>query len=345
MLTMSELVPSQSMQRIFKEKGFVLTDFNKATIIWNWGEIGKRRDEIFTVLRDMAAITPDEILKRQIHERFAYEDKILETFRNNAAGRYVYVVIDKKGYPRGYFADYNMARNHGISHAKKDENYEIEKHLIITRESNLQVKHDWAQVGGMICSADGTIEYLWSSELEEDVKMGERVYTRPDRFEDQFIVMPVFEYHPGTAVRCLNHSFYGEYGIITEDWEEDHKWNMELLEQGCGLGFPSISVKVRFLTEEGVWSHEHINPLYLEPDNYRCEGDDEKASANRRAAESLMEYLSQKRKNADNSDRYAQKAIQSAKEYRDICFKIRMEKESKKEWNFDKVKKVEDLIC
>lgn len=32
---MFELVPSEFMRMIFKDRGFELTDFNKATLIWN----------------------------------------------------------------------------------------------------------------------------------------------------------------------------------------------------------------------------------------------------------------------------------------------------------------------
>ena len=48
------------------------------------------------------------------------------------------------------------------------------------------------------------------------------------------------------------------------------------------------------LTESGIWSHEHINPLYLEVEFPTYIEDDSKRQALRYATEALGDYLSHK---------------------------------------------------
>lgn len=61
---MFELVPSLYMRSLFEDSNFELSDFNKATIIWNM--CGKTRDEIILALKELAESTKDDVLRNQI---------------------------------------------------------------------------------------------------------------------------------------------------------------------------------------------------------------------------------------------------------------------------------------
>ena len=378
MFSIAKLVPSKYARKCFKEKGFTFTDFNKATIIWN--EYGDK-----DVLRELADTTSDDILKQQICERLAYEEKKSKVFQDNSSGRYVYVVLDEEGYPCGYFADYRMAHDYGIRHAKnntekvvevngmtrnygfysvkkkKDTKFEIEKQLIVASKKDLTVKwlsrrnpnlfpeketykysdyHGSAVATMSCCSADGTIRNVWSNEMprEDEVRVDEY---RPERFENQFIKMP-FECYPGMAVRCLDAGHKGRYGIVRVDWNEELRF---IEEKNLFCDFSDVEVKVVFLTEDGIWDHDHIAPMYLEKADYRCEGDDEKARAEMRAAESLTNYLIKQSENAPDLDVYAEKAIKCAQRYRDIYLKLMVDRMKKRKMvDFTKVATVEDLF-
>ena len=38
-----------------------------------------------------------------------------------------------------------------------------------------------------------------------------------------------------------------------------------------------VQVEVVFLTSQGLWSHEHVNPIYLELDRYGYENENERS--------------------------------------------------------------------
>lgn len=89
-----ELVPSECMRKYYEEIGFTFTDFQKATLIWNAPE--RKRQEILEALSELAEVTDDERLKKQIDERLHYEEKVFEKYADNADGKYVYVVAERE---------------------------------------------------------------------------------------------------------------------------------------------------------------------------------------------------------------------------------------------------------
>ncbi len=93
---MFELVSSKYMRKIFQEEGFELTDFQKATLIWNAPD--KNRGDKLTVLRELSENTNDDALRQQIMERLQYEGEALRRFMDNSAWRYVYVIEEDNRY-------------------------------------------------------------------------------------------------------------------------------------------------------------------------------------------------------------------------------------------------------
>lgn len=67
--TVDELIPSVHMRNVLKANNFELTNFNKATLIWNmWDECWE--DKI-RMLEEFAQLTTDDVLRQQIKERIA----------------------------------------------------------------------------------------------------------------------------------------------------------------------------------------------------------------------------------------------------------------------------------
>ena len=72
------------------------------------------------------------------------------------------------------------------------------------------------------------------------------------------------------------------------------------------------------LTESGIWSHEHINPLYLEVEFPTYIEDDPKRQALRYATEALGAYLSHK---SNGKEFCPDLVLKYARKYAEVCRK------------------------
>lgn len=89
---MFEIIDSKYTRDRYKEKGFQLTDFQKATLIWNKPKITQQ--ERLSALKNLAINTADSDLRFQIGERIAYEEKVMKQFKAALYGEMLYVVFD-----------------------------------------------------------------------------------------------------------------------------------------------------------------------------------------------------------------------------------------------------------
>ena len=136
---------------------------------------------------------------------------------------------------------------------------------------------------------------------------------RKDRFEYQFFRIP-FGMEAGTIVRYKStFTESTEYGILltgVSDWQQ----YMEHMEAVEGKDFSDIQVEVVFLREQGYWSHEHINPLYLEADFPEMEEEqDEKRKVHRAALLSFRDFLHDRTKEKEK------RVICATAEYAAVC--------------------------
>ena len=327
---MFELVPSLYMRSLYEDLGFELTDFNKATLIWN--NLLHCRSEKLSALKILQESTPDECLKQQIQERLDYEDDMLKIMKNNCDGKYVFVILDEDEYCCGFFSEYEMAHKYGIEHACKygEKTYKIEKQLIIRKECDLMVrdcgrmnwniipsgktietvKYDGDPVSGISYLADGNIKHIWSNEMSEEEESKVDPY-RTDRFEHQFFCIP-FEGTIGWTVRDITD---GTIGVLMQDTKGWQKY----MDRSFYRDYSDIQVEVAFLKSQGCWLHKHINPIYLEPDHYLIESGNAKSHAMACAMVFFFEYLMMREKRGGKIADYDIRALTAAREYRDIC--------------------------
>lgn len=351
---MFELIPSQYMRSLFEDLGFELTDFNKATLIWN-NELHDRNEKI-AALETLQGLTTDGILKQQIKERLEYEDNMFKTMIKNSDGKYIFAVLDEDEYCCGFFSEYEMAHKYGIEHAHKyeEKTFKIEKQFIIREERDLMVrecgrtnwniissgktietiKYEGDPVSGISYLADGNIKHIWSNEMSEEAESIVDPY-RTDRFEHQFFRIP-FEGTIGWTVRDITD---GTIGVLMQDTKGWQKY----MDRSFYRDYSDIQVEVVFLTPQGCWSHEHINPIYLEPDHYLIESGNARSHAMARAMEFLSEYLMMFEKGGKTAA-YDKRALTAAQEYRDMCLKEMVEEEKKKNGIVDRAKTIEELI-
>lgn len=341
---MFHLVPSQVMRKYLEEEHWLFTDWQKATLIWN--SPIHTKTEILEALKELADTTADTILKRQILERLTYEEKAYRLLNDNSQGKYVYLLrIDDC--IRGVFADYETARRYGSKKCEEEDEmiYTVEKQLIYGESTKQDVAiprfspHNILQPelpsreecigissGDSMHKAGG--ECLTWDSCEISAEEEERVDSlRKDRFEYQFFRIP-FGMEAGTIVRYKStFTESPEYGILltgASDWQQ-YMNHMEVVEW---KDFLDIQVEVVFLRERGYWSHEHINPLYLEADFPETEeGQDEKRKAHRAALLAFRDFLHDRTKEKDK------KVIRATTEYAAACKDRRFAGEAETIWD------------
>ena len=304
---MIEVQVSCYMLDYFNRLGFEFTDFQKATLIWNIP--CKPWCEILDTLKKLADITTDERVKTQVFERVSFEEKKFKKFEDNTQKEYVYVVVDREDNSGcGFFSVYDIA----LEYAKKYANeYEtrclIQKQKIVQKAEDQIVRNAWSgnpnlgleleeyeeysgnPVAEILLNANGDIVTIESYELSKDDEELVSEY-RTNRFEFPFIKIP-FDMSVGTVARDIS---TGKYYVLAQGKEDWDKYLKRIEERNLFVDFSDVQVVVYSITENGCWSHDHINPLYLEPGSPEWEEDNRKHNAMRRALENLGDYLSNK---------------------------------------------------
>ena len=341
---MFELVQSQWMKEYFEEIDFAFTDFQKATLIWN--APGRLRQEILDPLEELSEKTRDKTLRRQINERLDYEKKAFEIFIHNQTGKYVYVVEDMKYESCGFFIDYDRALKYAKKYMRTYElKCRISKQLIVATDADEIVRNPWRGNPNLgfeteeYCAYDGTavasvtlnmsgeIERFSSYELPEEEKIVDSYQV--ERFEYHFIKMPC-PLQAGTTVKDIRNGSY----YVLAGGEAD--WNRYLNRIEEKNDFSDIQMICYKLTESGIWSHEHINPLYLEVEFPTYIEDDPKRQALRYATEALGDYLSHK---SNGKEFCPDLVLKYARKYAEVC-----REKSLSEKTLEEAKKPEDIM-
>ena len=261
-----QLVPSQWMEKYLKgRKKF--TDWEKATLIWN--APNTTLSNRLASLEVLAKRTLDEILKEQIRDRIIYEKEAYMLFVAIDKG-YVYVLRDEKGDDLGFFENEATAKQFGIRYAKemKEKHFRVEKHRIISSANDPMISKVWNDgslyISNIMYDSDGDILEIYSKEMsdEDNERVDEH---KRERFEYQFFEIP-FAMEAGTIVRILDQYSYGEYAVLDHGEDEWNKYmeKMARINKTGGVDFSDIQIVVWKLGTDGIWRHEHVNPLYLE---------------------------------------------------------------------------------
>lgn len=310
-----EFVLSKDVKNYWKANRFNISDFALAGIIWNENYFSWKRRLLG--LKELASITENRKLIRQIAERIELEEKALQLFFKNYNNKYIYEVSDMECV-YGRFITSTSAIEYAKGMIDKTENrYWIRKHFLFGSAVSHKVRSSmrWNDNGNMKegvpeeyegqCIAEvqigklGEILYFWSNELkiEDELNCFDR-----DRFENKFSEIPFDQsiFCKGTPVKHLRN---GEYGVISTSKEEWKRFSKQVKGE-LQVDYYDMSLTVYFLHQDGCWRHKHINPIHLEvalphKDHLMC-----------RAVSSLNEYWS-----GDNSAE--RRVIQNSREYAD----------------------------
>lgn len=183
-------------------------------------------------------------------------------------------------------------------------------------------------VASVVLNMSGEIERFISHELSEDEKIVDSY--RVERFEFHFIKMP-WPLHAGTSVRDIRDGSYYILGEGEEDWK---RYLERIEEKNWYVDFSDIQVICYELTESGIWSHEHINPLYLEVEFPTYIEEDLKRQTLRCAMEALGDYLSHKSKGKEFCPDLV---LKYTRKYAEVCRKKTCQK---RYWKKQKSQKI-----
>lgn len=285
---------SPTLRRYMTENDLRFTDFETAGLIYN---SPLPPEEKYKHLEALADETDDVLLRSQIAARLQFDREDMDAFKSNAEG-YVYVVNsyeygDREPFACGFFADFEPAYEHGRKQGCK---FDIEKYRIVGlngiqplkskayRKPDLTVPADVTEFveecddcdihlpdGCFRYDKDGRLTYYHcASELRDDREVMHLFYD-PDRFENSFIFMPD-PFELGDIVKCTDD---GEIGIVATSREERDDFH-ERIRSGrlTGCDFSDACITVYFLCSDGTFSHDHVNPAFLEKYEPEKGGDD-----------------------------------------------------------------------
>lgn len=306
---MFELVPSKWMKKYLEEQKKEFTDWEKATLIWN--APNHTWLERLEALKGLELSSSDNTLKLQIRERTLYEEEAFKLLKENGEGKYIYVVEEDIGYSEGFFAEYETAVEYAIEYSREYVcRCHILKQLIYSKHDAMtkqREKYNGREKAGVLLNQSGEILNLYSDEVS--AQFSENIESdKKGRFEDLFFYIP-FGMGYG-SVKILNDNTYGVLACSKKEWDG----YMEKCKNG-GLDFSDIQVVVYHLTDKGLWSHKHVNPLYLEPEMPEIIENDEESKAFFEATKALVDYFKYE------TEEYSRRVVETARRYVEECNK------------------------
>lgn len=192
------------------------------------------------------------------------------------------------------------------------------------------VDYDGAGVAPLYLDAKGRIRYLWSSELSEEEEALINEFRR-DRFESQYIKIPC-EMKTGWQVKDVTDGSFYVLDTGKEIWDKD----MKRIDQNPMLyDFSDVEVVVFQLKESGMWSHDHINPMYLTVESVPNVPSDERQQAYKKAMEALSDYFSTDKSDKGTYAKASAHALACSREYAAVC--------RSRQWDVKKLEKAEDV--
>lgn len=339
------LIPSRYIREKLSENSFQLSDFNKATMIWN---ANIAYSEKLSELRSLCDSTSDDLLKKQLEQRLDYESRKLERIKDNFSGKFIYVFEEDEFIMfKGYFTDYETALRYARKCiSKRHAPCSIYKKRLVSNNDESAVNAGLHLPGKLVKLTDincydlpiseirfdekGDISYLYCGEMSAEEEYETYEY-RKDRFEQNCFAIPI-KFYCGTIVRDVTDN---ALAVMASDADFGNAPSDESY-------FSYFGVPVLTLDKHGMWDHTHIRPIYLEKaEPLICDTDDKKESAYIRAINSFSECL---KAGLNDEEPACLKAIADAREYRDIRIECAAEFEKQIFNHVDKAVRLEDIM-
>ena len=258
---MRELIPSKDVREYMEKKGKKLTDFERATLAYNYPNIsiGERLE----LMEEIMDTTQDQKLVGQIRERIEYHKKCVEKFYEDKKGMvYVLERYDEDDWRPVDWCCFVSGELAYASGKKLGECFSISKYRIFEEEVDMEEDRHYSvsdlhydEKGDLWnCSSD---EVAWEGELDE-------------RFEDTYVDLP-YPFRTGDLVREVGSD---EIGVVQsqrtdEEYELFRKRVEEMRQEGHFNSYGDASIPVEYPDKNGNFGHSHVliaNIEYAIPD-------------------------------------------------------------------------------
>lgn len=268
------MIPSETVRKFVLETGYSFTDMQRAALLYH---SDLPLEEKHSRLEDLRDTTTDEGLRRQLTEYLDREKRAIQTFKENGDKRCIYVLKvwenggshDGEYLACGYFFDWELAFEYG---KKGNAPFQIEKYLVNGVSEFEDGTRSHTSIADIHFDKKGNASFFSSCEIPDDNEQTDWY----ECFENMFYNAPN-PFEIGDVVRLVGTEEYGIVEVSQKQWKE----TLELYKQRGKFppDYSDVQIRVIFLTEDGTFSHSHINPVDLELHQPGQEQQDPVASA------------------------------------------------------------------
>lgn len=256
MINNADLIPSKDVRQYMEKQGRILTDFEKATLVYNHS--GMNYEEKMLKLKEIMVTTNDIELKRQIQERIDYAERCIRTFYERDESEFYEISVGVPDEDARHV--YYMSVDDALEKAKRiHEAFSIHK-IKSDYDGKEQREDDYREVQSILYyNAEALLCGYYSTEVESIVSQFEN---NRERFENAFIEIP----HPfrnGDFVRVIfNASLEDETCIIECFREEDEEAGKE--KRFAHYDYSDVSLRVAYIYDVARFGHEHVKITNIE---------------------------------------------------------------------------------
>lgn len=254
MTDVAKLIPSKDVLRYMEQRGRMLTDYEKATLIYNHSEMPYMEKTI--LLSELMTTTLDEKLKEEIRSRLFYDEICLSSFyKNKGTCIYKMEICDSEEqmlYECRYYQSAEIAIFYGKKFKKK---FKVNKIGLVTGDKELENENS-DNIATVYFNDLGQVMGYFSSEIELDTK---RLENDKGRFENAYIEI-LHPFRDGDFVSVKN-----------IDWLKGKICLVECSDQGrttetqsAVYDYRDATLRVAYINDAGRFGHEHVKIVDLE---------------------------------------------------------------------------------
>lgn len=248
-ITLEKLIPSKDVCAYMKQQGRILTDFEKATLIYNHS--GMDYEEKTTYLKKLLENTEDIELKVQIQERICYDDRCQKRFYAKEDGEiyklFVFSTSDDEYLSYGHYPCGALAVKSG---KKFQEKFYVQKMKLFMEEHEQEQNQETAT---RYFDADGALRDYYSLEVPWT---GQKEEVDQERFENAYVEIP-FPFRNGDFVRIKNHAELNEQICLVECCQDTEVTKNH--ETSYFSDYSDATIRVTYICEKASFGHAHVN--------------------------------------------------------------------------------------
>lgn len=259
---LKKAIASEDYRKYIEDNKIVVLDWDLATLIYHNKMC--THNEILKSLSELADLTEDKELKKQICERVAQDKKFFELFKQPAENAYYQTAFSERpNLTIGVFTNFEDAYK---SVTENMSSMRISRYCFDDKKDNYENEGVW---GTIECSSNGqmgNLFSLWYSGKEETIDGNSR-----ERFEGRGLDLPLM-FQVGDIVYI---PYEDVYGIVMAPVDDEES---ERMRQLARHEYDDFQVPVDYVYKKGIYQtifhHGHVSPADMK---YLKKGDDEKA--------------------------------------------------------------------